>query len=63
MSLLDNAAFSAYIADETTKDFSNFLCMLQADFEILVNLIGPIIMKQDTNFRQAISVKERLALT
>lgn len=49
--------------DETTGQFKNFLRMSQADFQILLNLVGPKIKKMDTNFRKAISVQERLALT
>lgn len=37
--------------------------MSQVDFEMLINMIVSKIMKVDANFRQAISVKERLALT
>ncbi|VEN49127.1 unnamed protein product [Callosobruchus maculatus] len=37
--------------------------MTAEDFEILVNLVGPLVMKKDTNLRKAISVQDRLALT
>lgn len=37
--------------------------MSQADFQILLNLVGPKTKKMDTNFRKAITVEERLALT
>lgn len=37
--------------------------MSTADFEYLLNAIGPKIGKQDTKFRKAISVQERLAVT
>ena len=32
-------------------------------FEHLLSLVGPVIMKEDTNFRKAISASERLMLT
>ncbi|VEN55083.1 unnamed protein product [Callosobruchus maculatus] len=41
----------------------NFTRMTAEDFEILVNLVGPLVMKKDTNLRKAISVQDRLALT
>nr|CAI5824170.1 unnamed protein product [Callosobruchus analis] len=37
--------------------------MSASDFEILLNKIGPKIVKIDTNLREAIPVKERLAIT
>lgn len=41
----------------------NFTRMTSEDFEKLITLVGPKIMKQDTKFRKAIPVKDRLALT
>lgn len=43
--------------------FKNFARMTSADFENLINIVGHKIKKQDTNFRNAIPVKERLAIT
>lgn len=43
--------------------FRNFTRMSSADFELLTNMIAPLISKKDTNFRKAITVKERLAVT
>jgi hypothetical protein len=37
--------------------------MFPSEFEFLVNLIGEKISKKATEFRKAISVQERLALT
>lgn len=43
--------------------FENFCRMSSDDFEILLNLIEPVIRKKDTNYRESISPKERLAVT
>lgn len=43
--------------------FTNFTRMSNVDFELLVSMIGPVIHKENTNFRQAISVQDRLAIT
>ena len=48
---------------EDPAQFSNFLRMRPADFEKLACKIGPLIRKQDTKFRKAISATERLAVT
>lgn len=43
--------------------FDNFSRMSTQDFEWLLNSIGPEISKQNTNYRDAIPGKERLAVT
>lgn len=43
--------------------FSNFLRMKPAYWEKLACKIGPLISMEDTKFRKAISVTERLAVT
>lgn len=43
--------------------FKNFLRMTSCDFEYLVQILGHRIAKQDTNYRKAIPVKEKLAVT
>lgn len=43
--------------------FYSYFRMTPDSFEELHNLIKPYITKQDTRFRDAISSKERLALT
>lgn len=45
------------------SSFQNFLRLSSSTFEVLINLIGPIIIKETTNFRQPISVQDRLAIT
>lgn len=51
-------------ADLTASSlFTNFTRVCNEDFELLISLIGPTISKQDTNYRDAISVNDRLALT
>jgi hypothetical protein len=47
----------------STGQFGNFCHMSSEDFEHLLTLIEPAIRKQDTNYRIAISSKERLAIT
>lgn len=49
-------------AEESGK-FSNFCRMSVEDFEKLLHAVERKIMKQDTNFRNAISARERLAIT
>lgn len=41
----------------------NFTRMTASDFEEILNLVGPVIMKTDTRLRKAIPAKNRLALT
>nr|CAH7734677.1 unnamed protein product [Callosobruchus chinensis] len=49
--------------EESTGQFKNFVHMSSEDFEILINLIGPKLEKKNTRFREAIPIKERLAIT
>lgn len=48
---------------ELRSSFNNFVRMSSSDFEELINLIGKKVAKQNTNFRDSISVKDRLAVT
>lgn len=48
---------------ELRSSFKNFLRMSSEDFENLICLIGPAIKKEDTNWRRAISITERLSIT
>jgi hypothetical protein len=43
--------------------FRTFCRMSYSDFDALINLVGPRISKEDTSFRKAIPVAERLAVT
>jgi hypothetical protein len=43
--------------------FRNFTRMTASNFELLLQLIGPSIKKQDINMREAIPIGTRLALT
>lgn len=43
--------------------FHNFCRMSFTDFEYLLDKISPLISKQDTDFREAIPAKYRLAIT
>jgi len=48
---------------EIRSSFQIFLRLSSSTFEVLINLIGPTIIKESTNFRQPISVQDRLAIT
>lgn len=48
---------------ELRSSFQNFLRLSSSTFEVLINLIGPVIGKKTTNFREPISVQDRLAIT
>jgi hypothetical protein len=37
--------------------------MAQADFELLMNAVGPKIAKRNTRFRTAVQVQQKLAVT
>jgi len=48
---------------EPSGEFENFTRMSLSDFEYLLTLISPIISKQDTQLRNSIPAKIRLAIT
>ncbi|XP_049944325.1 uncharacterized protein LOC126426454 [Schistocerca serialis cubense] len=48
---------------EDGSGFRNFTRISPTDFEYLANMISPFVSKKDTNFRKAISVNQRLAVT
>ncbi|PNF14258.1 hypothetical protein B7P43_G12207 [Cryptotermes secundus] len=52
---------SNLLADLNFGMYKNFTRMHPSDFELLINLIGPKIFKEDTVFRKAIPVQQRLA--
>ena len=49
--------------DLDSFSFQNFLRMSMADFAYLVQLLSPTVAKEDTHFRRAITVQDRLAVT
>ncbi|KAF9417482.1 hypothetical protein HW555_005405 [Spodoptera exigua] len=48
---------------EPSGEFNNFVRMSSSDFEYLLQKISPTIAKKDTDWRDAIPVKVRLAVT
>lgn len=46
-----------------TASYKNFLRMDVASFETILQLVSPVISRQDTLMRESISAGERLALT
>lgn len=53
----------AELCAEPSGEFSNFVRMSCSDFEYLLQKITPMVIKQDTYWRDAIPVKVRLAVT
>lgn len=51
------------LQDEVPHLYQNFLRMNIADFNNLLEMVSPLIKKEDTRMRDAISPGERLALT
>lgn len=51
------------LRDNFPLDFKNYVRMDPESFRILVEMVGPIISKQDTRMRESIGVEERLATT
>ena len=48
---------------EDAQQFRNFTRMSAVEVQSLVNMLGPVIGKQDTAMRNAISVEERAMVT
>ena len=59
----DSNLLQSMLIEEDTGHFKNFVRMSSADFEVLLNLIGPKIEKKNTYLRNSVLVKERLAIT
>ena len=49
--------------DEDPKGLNNFIRMNRSSFCDLLDKVSPLISKEDTTMRQAISAGERLAVT
>jgi len=57
-------SYERFILDLHESDlFNNFTIISSADFEFLIHLIGPKVSKENTNFRDSISVAVRLGIT
>jgi hypothetical protein len=48
---------------EDAQQFRNFIRMSAVEVQSLVNMLGPVIGKQDTAMRKAISVEGRVLVT
>ena len=51
------------LREREPSQFRSFLPMPVTTFDWLVNLVSPLIVKEDTTFRSAIPSAERLAVT
>lgn len=62
-----NVCYSTFIVsnelDQDPEKFHGYYRMNPETFTILVNIVEASIRKRDTNFRQAVSVEERLLIT
>jgi hypothetical protein len=58
---------NSLLTDLKCQEFSGhhkkFTPMATADFELLINLVGPKIVKMDNRFRESVPVQERLTVT
>jgi hypothetical protein len=66
-SFRDNLNSGTYsVSKELNQDpdlFKSFYRMSIESFSLLVDLVGPQIRRQDTNFRTAVSAEEKLLIT
>ena len=53
----------AELDEEQPEEYYNFVRMNSVQFNYLAKLVTPILYRKDTNWRKAISVKMRLAIT
>jgi hypothetical protein len=63
---LEQGAYANLMAELRLSDanaYRNFIRMDTGSFETLLQLVTPIIRKEDTKFRQSIEPAERLAIT
>ena len=59
----DTVDFDNHLPGNRLGTFRNFFRMDHENFDILYNLVAPIISKKDTSFRVAITAEERLMVT
>uniref|UniRef100_A0A2S2Q4X3 Nuclease HARBI1 n=1 Tax=Sipha flava TaxID=143950 RepID=A0A2S2Q4X3_9HEMI len=58
-----NSLLNDLRTQEINGQFQNFMRMSSSYFDLLINLIGPKIVKTETILREPIWVKDRLAVT
>lgn len=58
-----NAKLLKEMSVEDTTSYENFIRMSKNDYQNLLEIITPKIIKKDTHLRKAISPSERLTLT
>jgi hypothetical protein len=51
------------IRDTESEDYKNYFRMNDITFDKLLELVTPFLLRKDTNMRQCLPVKERLAVT
>ena len=51
------------ISNDDRKYYCSYVRMTPERFEHLFNIVGPLIAKQDTNYRKSIPAKKRLVIT
>lgn len=59
----ERGAFSVFKDLEDGDRFQSFYRMEKKTFDILVELVGPLIQKKDTNYRCSVCPRERLLIT
>lgn len=60
---LGHARLLRELRDDEPEDFRNFLRMNAASYDELLDMVRPLIQKEDTIMREAIPASERLSIT